>query len=845
MAGGGPSIFKQSLDLWHLTASLAIVIFATILFELAVHKCEHRFGKHQLYGPMLQKVMAEFTVLGFVSICTILAIQTGLVASLHVTTSVAEFEIAHIWIFFVGFYYVVMAFQNIKIAGEFTAKSHRWQMISKENLLSQLQNSSRRNGCGYFCCRRHTGSQRTGTDRIDQPEPAASSTLLGFYFRNAQREKIQEELGSRSRLFDFSVYEKHFFRHEMLTSLHVSLLSWIGFYLLFLCWVLLRTAGEGLIPDKTTLEGPGLAVWASLILWLAFIITVGIQEDRLDQFISTVVTGDKAKNTLCDALEHLVSISDNKATLDEDGTLWALSKQPEMVVAPEIEGNLDARAKTVKSIELTPMLGARAKEEGSGNYNAINQTKNNKNSWAQHHSLQQERQATLNRLRSVKQDQLKKFIYCSARVRQIVFNILLFCHCFAAGMYVFLIFPELFGYKEFMGRVAISSPSNHSSHSSSSSHRMLLGSSSSSSSGSGSDGSGVVWKTCEAFAQAGAEEHGRTALGGIQYRILDYEGHVGKDFLCTTQSSFGIIFSVLIFALPLILVEQMMPLFLGAHSRQKNVMLACKTDDSDAHSNSHHEHENQHHGDGHHGRHCCMDLLFGHDHADFNSIISEVCEKFLEQSHIVEEVQNNALLALQLYPEGFDDLRKALHMNVKAPPTKAPIRSSIALMGSMRKRALRVKWGSKRERKMTKDQSAMWNKDEANGWPKMKALVQEFLKLLRELKGRGGGGSSNNAKKLSISDYVAGLNLLYKHRLPESGRKLRKKVKVAFSKSFNRDANGDIKEKEFQNFLIHVPCNTARPSIIGAQNPAFEGNVQDLQESLHRALQRIKELEHR
>ena len=55
-----------------------------------------------------------------------------------------EFEIAHIWIFFVGCYYVVLAFQNIKIAADLTAKSQRRHLISKENLLSQLQNSSQR-----------------------------------------------------------------------------------------------------------------------------------------------------------------------------------------------------------------------------------------------------------------------------------------------------------------------------------------------------------------------------------------------------------------------------------------------------------------------------------------------------------------------------------------------------------------------------------------------------------------------------------------------------------------------------------------------------------------------------
>ena len=52
-------------------------------------------------------------------------------------------------------------------------------------------------------------------------------------------------------------------------------------------------------------------------------------------------------------------------------------------------------------------------------------------------------------------------------------------------------------------------------------------------------------------------------------------------------------------------------------------------------------------------------------HDDLNSIISEVCEKFVEQSRILEQVQNNALLALQLYPEGFDDLREAVGMELE------------------------------------------------------------------------------------------------------------------------------------------------------------------------------------
>ena len=106
---------------------------------------------------------------------------------MHATESVAEFEIAHIWIFFVGCYYVVMAFQNIKIAADLTAKSQRRHLISKENLLSQLQNNSQRRDC---CCR--CRRQRSGADLVDQPEPAASSTLLGFFSEMCREKRFKK-----------------------------------------------------------------------------------------------------------------------------------------------------------------------------------------------------------------------------------------------------------------------------------------------------------------------------------------------------------------------------------------------------------------------------------------------------------------------------------------------------------------------------------------------------------------------------------------------------------------------------------------------------------------------------
>ena len=327
----------------------------------------------------------------------------------------------------------------------------------------------------------------------------------------------------------------------------------------------------------------------------------------------------------------------------------------------------------------------------------------------------------------------------------------------------------------------------------------------------------MVWKTCREFAKAGAEEYGRTTFGSVQYRIFDYSGHVGEDFLCTVHSATEIIVSLVMFSLPLMLVEGFIPLFLEAHARQKNVLLACKTDDSDAHSEDHHHHKDSH-GHGHHEGHFCMDLLFGHDHDDLNSIISEVCEKFVEQSRILEQVQNNALLALQLYPEGFDDLREAVGMELKNK--KAQTKFGGGVHKTLRSFGRR-QWRPKSERKMTHDRGTMWNRDQKNGWPKMKALVAEFLDLLRKLRRKGGSGSGSEPSHLSADDYVAGLNLLYRHRLPQSGCKLPKKAKVAFLKSLDRDSNGNIGSGEFQKFLIDAPRNANRPSLLDTHDPTF------------------------
>ena len=88
----------------------------------------------------------------------------------------------------------------------------------------------------------------------------------------------------------------------------------------------------------------------------------------------------------------------------------------------------------------------------------------------------------------------------------------------------------------------------------------------------------------------------------------------------------------------------------------------------------------------------------------------------------------------------------------------------------------------------------------------MKALVKEFRFIENSQAQRGSG------MHLSADDYVAGLNLLYAHRLPESGCKLPKKqgsLRKIIGSRFKRQ----YRKEEFQEFLIQAPCNTNRPSL--------------------------------
>lgn len=68
-------------------------------------------------SEIIHKVNAELTVLGFISIMTILIVQNSS-GNEFIAEWLGEFEIAHVWLFFIGLMFVIEAILMIYISNK-------------------------------------------------------------------------------------------------------------------------------------------------------------------------------------------------------------------------------------------------------------------------------------------------------------------------------------------------------------------------------------------------------------------------------------------------------------------------------------------------------------------------------------------------------------------------------------------------------------------------------------------------------------------------------------------------------------------------------------------------------
>ena len=118
------------------------------------------------------------------------------------------------------------------------------------------------------------------------------------------------------------------------------------------------------------------------------------------------------------------------------------------------------------------------------------------------------------------------------------------------------------------------------------------------------------------------------------------------------------------------------------------------------------------------------------------------------------------------------------------------------------------------ERTMTVELEKLWATDASKGSVKLKKALKNFFALLKlhsresanqYLKdGRilNSATGSNIDDELKMDEYIFGIKLLYRYRLPTSQFKLTTKTTNALIKRLDKDHDGIVSEAEFMEFVL-------------------------------------------
>jgi len=315
-ASGGLNIFVLHTDMFSLAMSLTILVFITIVFELTFHHLKHAYHHDEIVSEIIQKVTAELTVLGFISITTILVVQNA-GSNPAIVESLGEFEIAHVWLFFIGLMFVIEALLFILYAKIQTKNLFMFErannMVMSTHLVNQQETCGQR--CIRFCpirfpCDKCCSSRKYST---------ASHKLHRVLFKHFYKNEIMRHLKLYYKDFDFGAYLYAFIRHEIVGLQEIAVSSWVFF--LFIFWVVTLIRQSSLWGDTSTTMTSIYLNWSCFCLIGVLLLEAFYSHSKIHQLLAKVITGENNKH-LSDAVMHLTEISYNPETWDHDAQAW-------------------------------------------------------------------------------------------------------------------------------------------------------------------------------------------------------------------------------------------------------------------------------------------------------------------------------------------------------------------------------------------------------------------------------------------------------------------------------------------------------------------------------------------
>jgi hypothetical protein len=323
-AAGGLNIFQLHTDMFALAISLTILVVVTIVFEVVLHSLKHMYQEDIIVTEIIQKVNAELTVLGFISIATILVVQnTG--TDPTIVEFLGEFEIAHVWLFFIGLMFVVEACLYITYARNQTRNLFAFERADNNKMAIHLsdQNESCLRKMVRFCPLTFTCKSWTCCN--SRNFNTASHKLHRILFKHFYKNEIKRHLKSYYKEFDFGQYLYAFIRHEIIGLQEITISSWIFFLLVFWIMTGVRLTSTYIKETATSMTTIYLN-WICVLLFLCLLFEGFYSHYKIHQFLATVITGEENKH-ISEAVTYLTELSSDSITWDNDAQSWNNPKE--------------------------------------------------------------------------------------------------------------------------------------------------------------------------------------------------------------------------------------------------------------------------------------------------------------------------------------------------------------------------------------------------------------------------------------------------------------------------------------------------------------------------------------
>ena len=291
-ASGGVSIFLQNAELQSLGICLIVLVFLTITFELCIHNIQHwveGWAKGASAGlAVIAKVNAELTVLGFISALVLVVVNLPYPSAV-IAPYIANLEVAHLWLFFVGLMFVVEAVVMLRTAKFARDVYTKGDKMKTRDLLMEDDGISFKKEKASKCCILFCGEKTSCSgDYI-----FVRHKTYQLLFRHFHNDKIVQLMGKEhASHFDFASYLSYFWQHLLTTIQHIPIISWMSFLVIFWIMVGVRSVNNAAFGanDTDTLV-PAIVMNVIVFILMALLVceqgTLKIEKFRSQCFDST------------------------------------------------------------------------------------------------------------------------------------------------------------------------------------------------------------------------------------------------------------------------------------------------------------------------------------------------------------------------------------------------------------------------------------------------------------------------------------------------------------------------------------------------------------------------------